>query len=414
MTLFEKTQQLKKHKRIATGLFIFMMIVYVTMVYLSSLNTSSWIGYVQSFSEAAMVGALADWFAVTALFHHPLGLKIPHTNIIEKSKQSIGDNLGDFVVDNFLNPETIRPYIEKITITTYLANWLNKKKNQDVFSSEIKFLVKDIIDHLEDEKVALFIADKGKEFTEKIKLTAIAAEAISYFIKEKEHEKLITLIAGKIKGYIKENEALVTEKVTEESYFFIPKFVDKKIASKIANGLVNYFAEIEENPKHRIREDITKQIILFGERLTTEEKWESEFDKLKNTFLADEQIRKYAFDIWNSIKNTLYRELATDDSALNTYINKALANISEKLEKDKVLQPKIDHWIQINTYKLLLKNTKSVSEIISTTVGTWEGRDLSNKLELEVGKDLQFIRINGTLVGGLVGLTLHFLTQLFI
>ncbi|MFV0605681.1 MAG: DUF445 family protein, partial [Niabella sp.] len=139
--LFKK-QQLKKHKALATGLFFFMAVVYFICIWLiENQYFLSWIGYVKAFAEAAMVGALADWFAVTALFHHPLGIPIPHTNLIENRKQSIGDNLGEFVVSNFLNTATIRPYIERMQVSNFVSNWLQKEKNIDNLLTEVLWLL---------------------------------------------------------------------------------------------------------------------------------------------------------------------------------------------------------------------------------------------------------------------------------
>ena len=153
MTEQQKIQNLKKHKAIATGLFLFMAVVYFAMVYLDQHMNAKWIGYVEAFAEAGMVGALADWFAVTALFRYPLGLKIPHTNLIENSQKAIGDNLGHFVTDNFLTPSTIRPYIEKLEVVKYAADWLNKPSNQEGLQEELINFSKKIITDLDDKDI---------------------------------------------------------------------------------------------------------------------------------------------------------------------------------------------------------------------------------------------------------------------
>src|SRR5690606_14113122 len=155
-----KRQQLRKHKRLATGLFFFMALVYGVMVYLKYFDARPWMGYVEAFSEAGMVGALADWFAVTALFRHPLGIPIPHTNIIERKKDDLGQNLGKFVKDNFLNSENIRPYIEKLDVVKFVSAWLGKSSSQKVLEEEIVNLIKKIIADLKDEEVEAFLANK--------------------------------------------------------------------------------------------------------------------------------------------------------------------------------------------------------------------------------------------------------------
>lgn len=404
-------RQLRNHKRLATGLFLFMVAVYAFMTWLSKSDNAHWIGYVKAFSEAAMVGALADWFAVTALFHHPLGIPIPHTNLIEKSKKSIGDNLGNFVVNNFLTPQNIRPYIQK-AVSAYVAEWLSSSKNKDLILSEVAKLLKDILFKMDDDVVAKFISKKGAELIAKVKLNQIVANALQYFLDRKEHEKLITNLAARVKMYISENEAMVQAKVKEESYFFVPKFIDNKLASKISNGLIRYFEEIEKDPAHKIRAEITQQLFQFVQDMHEQPKWEEEFQQLKDGLLSEEKLNQYASDIWQSLKNTLSAELTVADSALMKYFSRMLDELEQSLKQDEVMRNRIDSWIRHTAYKYILRNTENVGSLISNTVGNWQGRELSQKLEMEVGKDLQFIRINGTLVGGLVGLLIYTITHL--
>jgi uncharacterized membrane-anchored protein YjiN (DUF445 family) len=407
-----KERQLRKHKSMATGLFLLMLVVYSLMTWWSSPDPGHWTGYVRAFSEAAMVGALADWFAVTALFHHPLGIPIPHTNLIEKSKKTIGDNLGSFVVSNFLTPQNIRPYIRKIGVSAYVADWLEKDRNKDVLITEVTWLLKDIVQKMDDSAVSGFIARKGKELIDQVPLHKVAASALQYFLDRGEQEQLITFLAGKIKVYISGNETMVQEKVKKESYFFIPKFIDNKLASKITHALIRYFQEIESDPSHKIRQEIAGQLYQLADEIRSQPKWEAEFNKLKSGLLSDENISKYASDIWMSLKLTLTEELSAPDSGLKRYFRKTIRELSGSLRNDEALRQKIDGWIRLNGYRYILRNTEHVGLLISNTVGNWQGRELSRKLELEVGKDLQFIRINGTIVGGLVGLLIHTLTRL--
>lgn len=407
-----KLKQLRNHKLMATGLFLLMVAIYVLMTWLSRSNPAHWIGYIKAFSEAAMVGALADWFAVTALFHHPMGIPIPHTNLIEKSKKSIGDNLGNFVVNNFLTPQNIRPYIQKLAVSAYAADWLSGEKNKTLIIGEVVKMLKDIVQKLDDDAMSRFIAKKGTELVSDVKLNLVVANALQYFLDKKEHEKLVTTLAARVKGYIAENEVMVQDKVKAESYFFVPKFIDNKLASKISNGLIKYFEEIEKDPQHKIRDEINQQLYQFVKDLNTQPKWEEEFQQLKNGLLAAEKLEQYARDIWLSIKNTLSDELASEDSALIRYFNRMLGDFADSLKDDELMRDRIDKWIRHTAYKYILRNTENVGLLISNTVGNWQGRELSQKLEMEVGKDLQFIRINGTLVGGLVGLLIYAVTHL--
>jgi uncharacterized membrane-anchored protein YjiN (DUF445 family) len=210
------------------------------------------------------------------------------------------------------------------------------------------------------------------------------------------------------------NQDIVKERVKKESYFLIPKFVDDTIAEKITGGLSKFFEEVESDPEHSLRAEITKKLYAFSADIQSEAKWEDEFRSIKNNFLKEEKLTQYSKDIWISIKKSLSKELEEDGSALKTYLRKNLTELSQNLQTDEKLQYKIDHWVRVTAYKYILKNTHQAASLISSTVGNWQGKELSEKLELEVGKDLQFIRVNGTLVGGLVGLIIYTITNFFL
>lgn len=410
----EKKLQLRRYKAFATSLFVLMAIIFIVTTVLQKNNPAHWIGYIRAFSEAAMVGALADWFAVTALFHYPLGLKIPHTNLIENSKERIGDNLGNFVVSNFLSPENIRPYIQKLKVSAIAGKWLSSERNQNVLVNEISALAFDIVSKLDDSEVVNFIANKAREMSDELKINKILGTGLQYILTNNDHQKMITSLSAQIKDYVLDNQQIVQERVKRESYFLIPKFVDSSIAAKITDGLAGFFEEVETDAQHSLRFEITEKLQVFADEIQHSESWDEDFKKLKNDFLHDEKLQQYAGDIWLSIKNVLKKELETENSALKKYILKNMSELAINLQSDENLQHKIDHWIRVTAYKYILKNTHQAANLISSTVGNWEGRELSEKLELEVGKDLQFIRVNGTIVGGLVGLLIYTVSNFFL
>jgi len=391
-----------------------MTVIFIITTILQKNDDSHWIGYIRAFSEAAMVGALADWFAVTALFNYPLGLKIPHTNLIENSKERIGDNLGNFVVSNFLSPQNIRPYIQKLKVSHFVGDWLSKERNQDKLVNEVSNIVLDILNKLDDSAVVNFIGKKAKEMSDDLKINQIVGNGIEYVLNKNDHQRLITNLSKQIKDYVLNNQEMVKERVKKESYFLVPKFVDDAIAEKITSGLSKYFDEVENDENHSLRNEITQKLYSFSKEVQTEQKWEDEFRGIKNDFLKEEKLHQYSKDIWNSIKKSLSKELDEEQSALKTYLKKNLSELSQNLQTDEKFQHKIDHWVRVTAYKYILKNTHQFGDLISSTVGNWQGKELSEKLELEVGKDLQFIRVNGTLVGGLVGLIIYTVAEFFI
>ncbi len=414
MNDLQKRQQLRKYKTFATGLFVLMAIIFIVTTIIQKNNDSHWIGYVRAFAEAAMVGALADWFAVTALFHYPMGIKIPHTNLIQNKKEQIGDNLGSFVVQNFLSPQNIRPYMAKLTVSHHVGNWLAKENNQNLLIKESANIFSDIIQKLDDETVVKFISAKSEEMTKDLKINKIIGNGLDYLLEKNDHQRIITSISQQLKTYIINHQEMVQDRVKKESFTLIPKFVDDAIANKITKGISTYFDEVEKNNEHSLRAEITKKLFDFSNELKENEKWEAEFGSMKSDFLKEEKLNEYSKDVWESIKKSLLKEFSAENSPFKNYIQKNLKEISEKLQTDEKLQYKIDHWIRVTAYKYILKNTHQAGNLISSTVENWEGEELSKKMELEVGKDLQFIRVNGTIVGGLVGLIIYTITHFFI
>ena len=413
----DKKRKLRFHKAIATGLFLLMAFVYIGSLWWQKRDPElNFLGYIKAFSEAAMVGALADWFAVKALFNKPLGLPIPHTNIIENRKNDIGDNLGNFVVENFLNPENIRPYIKRLSVASHIGKWLKKETNTNVIVEEVQEKIIEIIDETNDDKIVNFISEKSTALLKDVKIHLFVSDLLLYVTNNKEHQRLLNYVFDRIQEYISVNEDMIKERVRQESSSFIPSFVDDILAKKITAGLNNYFKEISENPEHSIRLEIDDKINQLIHEVSTESKWKNELDSLKNKLLNDEKITLYSKDLWEYIKGMLLNDLKQplEQSSFKSYLKKSIIKFANQLDTDLEMQQKIDKWLQKNAYKYILKNRGEVGNLISATVGNWQGRELSEKLELEVGKDLQFIRVNGTLVGGLVGLLIYMITHLFL
>ena len=406
----DKHAQLRKHKFIATGLFILMAVIYFVLVYLTKHHPQQWMFYVKAFSEAGMVGALADWFAVTALFRYPLGLKIPHTNLIEKSKNRIGENLGSFVTDNFLTPSTIRPYIEKLDAMKFVLNWLETPKNQQTVSSQIVSLSHYIITNLDDKTVVDAITKKGIQLLDDLPYHIWLSDGLQYMIKNNEHNRLLDILLPKAKDYVENNRSLIYEKVVEKQPLL--KLVGgKTVTNQLISGITSFLDDVEENPNHPIRTEIEDKLNETALQIKTEQNWKDKINVVKNQFITHEKINQYAEEAWVKLKKETLNKLEDEQYNIRTYIDKELSKWVTSIQENADWQQKINGWIRQMLYKQALKNSKEVSGIISRTVANWDGKELSDKLELEVGKDLQYIRVNGTLVGGLVGVVIYILTE---
>ena len=341
-----KQKKLQQHKNLALGLLLLMLVLYITAVICQRKAPQwSWVGYLKAFSEAAMVGALADWFAVVALFRRPMGLNIPHTNLIEARKNDIGENLGTFVVENFLKSQQIRPYIAKIKPSSFLLDWLSKESTPTQLTA----------------------------FIESYPLHTKASTLLVQFLKAHKHEGFLSDALHKVASYLDTHRQTLERQIDDQFPMIVPAFIREAIAEKVAEGLYQYILKMAQDPSHPIREELTQELYGFAQRLNTPQ-WQQQ---------------------------------------LTALLQKGIAHLTEELRANTTLQAQLDTWAQKLAYQFVLRNKQEVGRLISATVAQWEGRQLSEKLELEVGKDLQFIRVNGTLVGGLVGLIIYFITQLF-
>jgi uncharacterized membrane-anchored protein YjiN (DUF445 family) len=406
----DKKAQLRKHKWFATLLFLIMAVIYILCEVF--FRQDNWAGYVKAFSEAAMVGALADWFAVVALFRHPLGIPIPHTNLIETSKKKIGNNLGTFVTDNFLTPSAIRPKLANLHIAERLGQWLLVDRNRLKASAEILRIAKEAIDKLDDTTITRIIATQVTGLVAKIPVHTIAGEGLAKIVQEDMHQDWITTLTGYLGNFLEENRELVKQQVKQESHFLIPGFVDNLIAEKITNGGIRYMRQIEADPVHPVRKKIGKQLKDIAADIQQGGKWATRLENLKDEILSPRHLEEYSATAWQYIRKKITDDLNDPSSGIAAYTDKVLQDMGVSLTTDIDRKERIDQFVQIQAFKLIMTYKKTVGEMISQTVANWPAKQLSEKLELEVGPDLQFIRINGTLVGGTVGLLIYVLTKL--
>ncbi|HET8573142.1 MAG TPA: DUF445 domain-containing protein [Edaphocola sp.] len=401
----DKQHQLRRYKMIATGLLLLMAVVYVASFFVY--KASPLTGFARAFAEAAMVGALADWFAVTALFRHPLGLPVPHTNLIEANKVTIGNNLGQFVAENFLTAETIRPRIEKLRVARKLGQWLDRPQNRGLIVQELTRIIAEALEQADDRHMTAFISRQVRALTEQLPTGKIAGDALEGLLEHRLHEEWLSRLAENAAQYIAENQNFIKEKVSAESYKLIPGFIDDLIAAKITKGLRNYLLDLAADPHHPQRQVINQKLRQWAVDMKTSPQWAGRFQSLKDYLLPEGKLNNYSEKTWQYFKNHLKNNLSETGSDVQKYLNKTLVDISEQYLRNASKAGKLDNFIQVQAFRLIMRHKTAAAQLISSTVGQWESRALSQKLETEVGKDLQFIRFNGTLVGGLVGLVIH-------
>jgi uncharacterized membrane-anchored protein YjiN (DUF445 family) len=406
----DKRSQLNRFKWFATLLLVFMAIIYVICEVIFAQYT--WSAYVKAFAEAGMVGALADWFAVVALFRHPLGIPIPHTNLIESSKRKIGDNLGNFVINNFLTTAALKPRIEKLKVASRLGNWLLIDKNTKKVTQELLRILKEGLAKFNNDDITAIIHKQAIALVDKIPVNKLVADGLEKILNENLHQDWLSTIAIHLRNFLDENREMVREKVKQESYFLIPGFVDNIIAEKITNAGIQYMQDIVSNKDHHARIQITTKLRNITSDIKEGGEWAAKLAAVKTQLLSVENLHEYSGMLWLYIKKQIENDLEQPQSAIGQYIDKVLHDIGNSLTNDTVRQERIDKFIQVQAFKLIIKYKETAADMISQTVANWPSRELSQKLELEVGKDLQYIRVNGTLVGGMVGLLIYTLTKL--
>lgn len=371
------------------------------------------IGWLKAFSEAAMVGGIADWFAVVALFKHPLGIPIPHTALIPSNKDAIGQNLGDFVSDEFLIKEELEVKLDEFDFATKATNWLKEEKNAATISSlVVENVIPGVLKTIDDANVKNFIQQqfeiklKQMNFGEWI---AIGLESLS---KGDKQAQLITNVLTILSAELEANRTEIREKVKNATPWYTLGVADKKIADGVFNGLYE-FLDMAKQPESSIRKKINSYVINFIEELKNSPEMQQKITTIIIEFTQKEEVQDYIGSIWQEIKKAVLSDLEKgEESEIKLNLTNMIRNFGSNIQNDIVMTTKINNFIKVDLLGILLRNKKAIGDLIATSVQSWDKKEIADKLELEVGKDLQFIRINGTVVGGIVGLLIYFVEQL--
>ena len=396
-----KIKALKKMKRNASMLLLAAVLLFVIAIYFK-------IPMLQAFSEAAMVGGIADWFAVVALFRHPLGIPIWHTAIIPVKKNEIGENLGSFVSEEFLNREKLEIKLDEFNFATKASDWLSQKENADKIADGIALnLIPGILKTIKDEDIKRFIQVQFKEKLEAINFGDWVALALEPLQKGNVKDEFLTNILEVMSTELSNNKELIRKKVKQSTPFLSFGLADKSISEGIFNGLQEFLDEAK-NQQSEIRFKIDEYVHDFLDKVKNSEEMRIKINNIIMGFAGKKEVQDYISGIWDEIKLSITNDLEKgDQSAIKNNISSLVQGFGNGLKEDKVMVNKINNFIKIDLLSVLLNNKKVIGDLISSTVKSWDGKEVSEKLELEIGKDLQYIRINGTLVGGFIGLLIY-------
>ncbi len=399
----ERQRALTRMKAFATGLLVLAAVVFVVARQVDGTVA----GYVEAFAEAAMVGALADWFAVTALFRHPLGLPIPHTAIIPERKDDIGKGLGTFVQGNFLSGPVIAEKIRSVGVAdrigTYLADPLNARK----LSENAGDAVQAAVEVLRDEDVAPVVEQMVTERVADVPAAALASKVLDAAIADGHHQVVVDSLLHATAGFLDRNTDTIRARVEQESPWWVPDAVDDRIVARLTGGGRKFLAEVAADPEHDVRRQIDERVRELAVKLRTSPEMEARGEELKTQLLEHPALRAWTSTLWQDLKATLVAASADPDSELRAKLTDGIVRLGESLATDAELRDKIDRWVERTVLYVLDQYRDEVADLISSTVARWDADDASRRIELQVGRDLQFIRINGTVVGGLVGVLIH-------
>lgn len=403
---------LQRMRRLATGLLLAMVAVFIA-ARIAEVSVP-WFGYIRAFAEAAMVGALADWFAVTALFRHPLGLPIPHTAIIPRNKDRLGASLGTFVQSNFLSPEILSDKIASWNIAGRVSEWLADPDNSSMVADKIVGAIPDVLTALNDDDVNHFIEVNITSRLRAVEVAPLAGNILQTLTANNKHQALFDAALRLAAGLLERNRELIRHKIREESPWYVPGFVDTKIYEKIISRAEQTLADVNADPEHELRRQFHRATHEFIENLRTSVEYRERGEQLKEDLLNHPIVQQYFSRVWSDVKNKLLSDVARPDSAIREHIRRAVAGFGESLSRDEAMRDKINGWIRDAAISVLSTRRTEIAALISDTVRRWDAETVTRKMELQVGKDLQYIRINGTIVGGLVGLLIYTLSEIFL
>ncbi len=400
---------LRRMKRLATGLLILMALIFAVAFALEDRYPA--LEYVRAAAEGGMVGALADWFAVTALFRYPLGLRIPHTNIIANRKDEIGVSLGEFVEENFLADSVVRGKLESIGIANRLGAWLEVPENAKRLTDELSVATRGLLDLLDDDDIKDLIESVAREHLLKPEWGPSIGRVGERLVASGQQHAVVDVLLERAEAWMIMHPDAFERAVSSRLPSWMPVFVEKIVDERAFREAFGYLEAVRTQPDHPLRLAIDRYLADLAQDLQYDADTIARAEEVKMQLLDSPRLREFAGETWDSMKIALTEALGDPQSELRTGIRSTIMDIGRRLAGDPVLGAKVDSWIA-DTVGYAVKNYRhEIAAVIAETVERWDATETADKIELQVGKDLQFIRINGTIVGALAGVAIFTVAQ---
>jgi uncharacterized membrane-anchored protein YjiN (DUF445 family) len=397
--------QLVVAKRRATGLLLVVAAIFVASTLL--LSRAHWLSWVQATAVASLVGGLADWFAVTALFRRPLGLPIPHTAIVVERKDRFAETIGSFVQENFLSPDAVNERLRSARAVERLAGWLAEPDHaQDVAARLAEGMVA-AADLLRDEDVHAVLDTLVREQLDRVALAPLAGRTLAQLTREGRHHALIEVGLRSLSRYLREHGAELHERLGVYSPWWLPGPIQDRLVERLLHRSEQVLDAMASEPDHPLRQQLEAGLQKLAENLQTSEEYRRRGEELKAELLAQPQIRSFAATVWRDTKNQLRAQSAQPGSELRSRLAAMIMQMGARLRDDPQLSAAAQRSLDAVVRTVLERFDTELEALVRDTITRWDARETSRRLELLLGPDLQYIRINGTIVGGLAGLCLH-------
>ncbi|MFI5562199.1 DUF445 domain-containing protein [Amycolatopsis japonica] len=408
----EKRRGLRKMKMVALSFLLGATVIFLLTSWAEAAGWPAWVGYVRAAAEAGMVGALADWFAVTALFRHPLRIKIPHTAIIPNKKDALGSSLGDFVGSNFLSESVVREKLSRVEVSKRLGGWLSQPANAERVTSELATVVRAAVKVLRDEDVqAIMEQAVVKRIVDKPWGPPLGKILEGVFA-DGAHHKLVDLMCDRGYEWVRDNHSTMLRVVSDRAPSWSPKFVDEMLADKVYGEVLSFVWAVKTDVNHPMRLALDKFLGEFAQDLQTDPEVMARAEQVKSQMLGHDEVQKLIGSAWATAKEMLLNAAEDPSSELRRRVRTGLETLGERLVSDDHIRSKVDTWVEGAAAYVVTHYSQEITTIITDTVERWDAEETSRKIELQVGRDLQFIRINGTVVGALAGLVIYAVAQL--
>jgi len=398
----ERRTRLRRMKTVAFGLLVF-----AAVVYLATLEEGGFWGYVNAGAEASMVGAIADWFAVTALFKHPLGLPIPHTALIPRKKDEFGKSLEDFVQENFLQEEIIRDRLAAAQVAGRVGEWLSQPANAAKVVAEGASLAAVGLRKLRDADVESLVAEVMLPRLVQEPISPIAGNLLAEVLRDDAHHGLVDLALEEGYHWLVHNQDTFTSVIGERAPWWAPDRLNEVVTDRIHLEAVRWMADIRADPHHRARGALDSLLRQLADDLLSNPDTQARAERLKTRLLEHPQFLASGMALFDALKRALLDALDDEAGPLRERATAELARFGERIGTDAALRGRLDTVAADAASFAVRRYGGELTAVISHTIARWDGREAAGRIELQVGRDLQFIRINGTIVGGLVGVLIH-------